>query len=339
MTNGPAAGMKIDMHAHFYGGGLENALRRRRTRPCLREGADGGEYLVAMNSDFPFTAPYFDIATGLEQMRSLGITHRLLTFPGSLGFDVVPAAECAVPIAAFNDHLATMARDTGGAIIGLAGLPLADIEMAGMELARVRRELNLPGAIIPSNYFNSIEDARRMEPLLEVANRHGAHLMLHPGLRDGEDVPPPAQDHPQFRVSAVALQSQVSQNVLTLVLSEVLDTYPDISFHVVNLGGTVPFIFERMESIARHRSPDQPFPTERLRRIWYDCASLGPRALEAAVKVYGADRIMIGSDYPIFQSDPYATTLVPARITDHEREEVASGTARRLLERLGTILR
>jgi aminocarboxymuconate-semialdehyde decarboxylase len=330
--------MKIDMHAHFYGGGLAEALRRRTARPCLRTDPNGNEFLVAMNSDFPFTAPYFDIATGLAQMRSLGITHRLLTFPGSLGFDVVPATECAAPIAAFNDHLATIGRDTGGAIIGLAGLPLADLERAGAELARVRRELNLPGAIIPSNYFNSIADARRMAPLLEVANRHGAHLMLHPGLRDGEDVPAPVHDHPQYRVSAVALQSQVSQNVLTLVLSEVLDAYPAISFHVVNLGGTVPFIFERMESIALHRSPDGPFPTGKLRRIWYDCASLGPRALEAAVKVYGADRIMLGSDYPIFNSDPYATAVAPAALSDEERDQVASGTARRLLERLGTIV-
>ncbi len=331
--------MKIDMHAHFYGGGLEAALRHRSVRPCLRTDASGGEFLVAMNSDFPFTAKYYDVATGLSQMRALGITHRLLTFPGSLGFDVLPVAEAAAPIAAFNDHLAALGRSTNGAIIGLAGLPLADIDRAGKELARVRRELNLPGAIIPSNYFNSVEDARLMAPLLAVANTHGAHLMLHPGLRDGEDVPPPALDYPQYRTSAVALQSQISQNVLTLVLSEVLDAYPNISFHVVNLGGTVPFIFERMESIALHRSPGEPFPTEKLRRIWYDCASLGPRALEAAVKVYGADRIMMGSDYPIFQSDPYVSAVAPARLTDREREDVTSGTARRLLERLGTIVR
>ena len=331
--------MKIDMHAHFYGGGLDVALRCRSTRPHIREGDDGTEFLVAMNSDFPFTAKYFDIAVGLEQMSRQGLTHRLLTFPGALGFDVLPAAEVAGPIATFNDRLAELARSTGGAVIGLAGLPLGDIDRACSELVRVRRELNLPGAIIPSNYFNSINDARALAPLLETANSVGAHLMLHPGLRAGEDVPPPAPDNPQYRTSAVVLQSQASQNVLTLVLSDILEAYPGISFQVVNLGGTIPFIFERMESIALHRSPDEPFPTAKLRRIWYDCASLGPRAIEAAVKVYGSDRVMMGSDYPIFQSDPHENAVAPADVTDRQRDDIASGTARRLLDRLGTIVR
>jgi predicted TIM-barrel fold metal-dependent hydrolase len=100
------------------------------------------------------------------------------------------------------------------------------------------------------------------------------------------------------------------------------------------LGGTLPFIFERIESIARHRNPDDPFPTERLRRLWYDCASLGPRALEAAVKLFGADRIMLGSDYPIFKDDPYAHAVLPADLSDEDKEQVTWRTAHDLFAHL-----
>ena len=208
------------------------------------------------------------------------------------------------------------------------------MDLSCAEIRRIRYDLNLPGVILPSNYFASLTEAETMAPLLTAANEFGCHIMLHPGLKVGQEPPAPPADNMQYRTSAVELQAQASQTVLTLVLSDILDRYPNISFQVVNLGGTLPFIFERIEAIARHRNPQAPFPTDRLRRIWYDCASLGPRALECAVAVLGADRIMLGSDYPIFHDDPYAHALRPARISQHDKERVAHGTAQALFARL-----
>ncbi len=325
---------RIDMHAHYYGGGLVQTLEARQKRPYLRTREDGVRVMVAMNGEFPFTPHYYDPTVGLEEMRKTGLTHRMLTFPGALGVDLLPADEIAPAISAFNDHLADLGTQTNGALIGLGGLPLADMGLACAELKRIRTDLGLPGVILPSDYFNSLDEAEEMRPLLEVAQDHGCHIMLHPGLKVGAEPPPRPADHMQYRLSAVDLQSSASQVALTVILSDMLDRYPEISFQIVNLGGTLPFIFERIESIARHRNPDAPFPTERLRRLYYDCASLGPRALEAAVKLFGADRIMLGSDYPIFKDDPVAHALMPADLTDDEKEQIAWKTARTLFDRL-----
>jgi predicted TIM-barrel fold metal-dependent hydrolase len=56
--------------------------------------------------------------------------------------------------------------------------------------------------------------------------------------------------------------------------------------------------------------------------------------LEAAVKFLGADRIMLGSDFPIFKDDPYAHALVPADITDDQKAQIAWKTADDLLTHL-----
>jgi len=324
----------VDMHAHYYGGGLVEFLTARAERPCLRPAPDGGREMLAMNGAFPFTEAHWNYQVGLEQMDRTGIARRLLTFPGALCVDVLPMAELGPVIPAFNDHLAALEERTGGRIVGLAGLPLADMAAAAAELVRVRRDLRLPGAILPADYFNSLDDMRLLEPVLDAANRTGALLMLHPGPRVGQAPQPPAADFARYRTSAVALQSQLSQVTLTLILSDVLDSFPRIRFQVVNLGGTLPFIFERMEHIAQDRSPDAPFPTDRLRRIWYDCASLGPRALEAAVALYGADRIMLGSDWPIFRQSPGDSVLSGARLDEETRALVSHGTANALLEDL-----
>ena len=325
---------RIDMHSHFYGGGLVDTLCARQKRPYLRTRNDGVTVMVAMNGEFPFTEHYHDHRVGLAEMKAAGLTHRLLTFPGALGVDLLPAGEIAVAISDYNNHLAQLTAETDGALIGLAGLPLDDMNLACSEVRRIRRDLGLLGVILPSNYFNSLADLEEMRPLLKAANDFGCHIMLHPGLKVGEEPPNRPTDHIQYRLSAVDLQSSAAQVALTVILSDMLDAYPNITFQVVNLGGTLPFIFERIESIARHRNPDEPFPTQRLRRLWYDCASLGPRALEAAVKVFGADRIMLGSDYPIFKDDPYTHAVLPANISDEDKAQVSWKTAHDLFTHL-----
>jgi aminocarboxymuconate-semialdehyde decarboxylase len=310
---------RIDMHSHFYGGGLVGTLRARTSRPFVRTREDGTTVMAAMNGEFPFTDQYYDHRVGLAEMKAV---------------ETLPADEIAPAISTFNNHLAQLGRETNGTLIGLAGVPLDDMALACAEVIRIRRDLGLPGIILPSNYFNSLEEAETMAPLLEAANQFGCHIMLHPGLKVGQEPPPLPADFVQYRLSAIDLQSSAAQVALTVILSDMLDDYPNISFQIVNLGGTLPFIFERLESIARHRNPDAPFPTDRLRRLWYDCASLGPRALEAAVKVLGADRVMMGSDYPIFKDDPYAHAVEPADLSATDKAQITWKTAHDLFARL-----
>jgi predicted TIM-barrel fold metal-dependent hydrolase len=88
-----------------------------------------------------------------------------------------------------------------------------------------------------------------------------------------------------------------------------------------------------MDHIVATRDPGAPRPSTLLGEIVFDCASLGPRALEMAVAVFGADRVMFGTDFPIFTSSVSAEALASARLTPEERALVASGTACRVLSR------
>jgi aminocarboxymuconate-semialdehyde decarboxylase len=157
--------------------------------------------------------------------------------------------------------------------------------------------------------------------------------MIHPGLAPGEDPPAPFPDHSVYRTSGLELQASISQMGITLVFSDLLDSHPNVAAQLVNLGGTLPFILERLEAIGHARSPGRPFPRERLRLLHYDCASLGPRALRLAVHAFGADRIMLGTDYPILQPNAVRGTLAKAEIDPAERELVLHGTASSLISR------
>lgn len=326
--------MIIDMHAHHYGGLIEG-LRRRRARPTVTIDGSGRLVLNAMTASTIMTPGYVDLEARRADMDRAGIDRQLLTFPGALGVDVLPFREARDIVKDFNDSLARLCRSSNGRFVGLGGLPLDDMAEAVREMRRLRVSLGLAGAILPGNYFLTTSRVDLLRPVLAAANETGALLMVHPGLMPGEAPPSPYDDNPVLRASALNLQASLSHMALTLLASDVLDTFPDATFQVVNLGGTLPFILERVDAIALSRELPAEVTRKALRRLVYDTASLGPRAIELAVKVIGADRIMFGADYPIFPLPDPRAVLDGARLTEAERDAVAGATARALLSRLG----
>jgi aminocarboxymuconate-semialdehyde decarboxylase len=307
---------------------------RREARPFVSRDESGRLVLHAMTASTVMSDGYTDLAVRLAWMDAKRITTQLLTFPGALGVDVMPTAEVAGPIQAFNDHLAETCRSSGGRFVGLAGLPLADMALAADEMRRVRRELGLSGVILPGNYFLAVESARLLTPVLDAANEAGALVMIHPGLMPGEVPPAPYPDTSVYRASVLNLQATLAHMALTVISAGMCETWPRLTFQLVNLGGTIPFVMERLEAVALSRPLHLPFPREALRGMVYDCASLGPRALELAVRTFGADRVMLGTDYPIFTPDQVKDTVAASELSETEKALVLSGTASRVLERL-----
>jgi aminocarboxymuconate-semialdehyde decarboxylase len=325
--------MSIDMHSHYYGG-LVDGLRRRAARPNVTKNSAGQPVLNAMTASTVMAPGYTELAARRAFMDRAGISTQLMTFPGALGVDVMPIAEARDIVVDFNDHLAEICRGSCGAFVGLGGLPLADMTEAANEMRRLRSLLRLGGAILPGNYFLSAAAADLLRPVLAVANEFGALIMVHPGLMPGELPPEPYADCSILRASALNLQASLSHMALTLLTNGFLDAYPNITFQVVNLGGTLPFIIERMEAISTSRDLPVSVGGAALRRLVYDGASLGPRALETAVRVIGADRIMLGTDYPIFEPANVLDSVASSAISSADQSMVRSGTAGGILARL-----
>lgn len=326
--------MAIDMHSHYYGG-LVESLRLRHERPFVAKDEAGRDVLHAMTANTVMADGYVDPAARLAWMDDASISTQLMTFPGALGVDVMPARDVLHAIRDYNDHLARLCRASHGRFVGLAGLPLDDIHEAAREMRRTRVELGLVGAILPGNFFLTLADAERLRPVFAAANEAGALLMVHPGLMPSEAPPAPYVDTNVLRASALNLQASVAQMGLTIVMGPLLDDYPSVTIQLVNLGGTLPFILERIEAVSVSR--ETPFPTERLRRMVYDTASLGPRAIEMAVRVFGADRVMLGTDYPIFKPKAPLDAIASAQLNETEKNAARHLTAASLLRGLGVM--
>ena len=327
--------MAIDMHSHYYGG-LVDSLRQRRERPFVTTDETGQDVLHAMTASTVIAPGYVDLQERLKWMDSVGIEIQLLTFPGALGVDVMPLCEVEGAIRDFNDHLAAICTASHGRFVGLAGLPLDDIETSVREIKRIRRDLSLAGAILPGNFFLSTADAERLRPIFLAADEVGALLMVHPGLMPGENPPQPYNDNTIIRASALNLQASISHMALTILMGTLLDDCPNVTVQIVNLAGTLPFVIERIRAVADSR--ELVFPEARLRRMVYDTASLGPSAVETAVRVLGADRLMLGTDYPIFKPKDPLESISYNALKAMDRLLIQQGTAKSILLRLGLTL-
>jgi len=124
--------------------------------------------------------------------------------------------------------------------------------------------------------------------------------------------------------------------MVTLCLTDFLADYPDVTIQVHNLGGNIPYEVERMDHRSMLDTPEEELPSSRFRRakVFVDCNSFGPRAIEAAVSLYGAERIVCGTDGSAFGVDWTRKALADAPIGDEAREQILHRNAAAMLARV-----
>lgn len=332
--------MTIDMHTHYVPAEMAEAFRARRIAPWIEAKPNGKEWLHMPVGSLEFGTEYVDMDRRVAFMDRLGIATQWLSFPGLFGLDSRPAAESLPLLKIFNDDAAALAQRRPDRFVALAALPMADMAEAVAEFRRARTTLGHVGAILPNNAFLTIAEAEKLKPLFAAGQELGAHFFIHPGRRPDEvkmdepSIPPlPFPDLPVAR-QALNLQDRVGSCMATLLFSDFLDDYPNVTVHVANMGGTLPIVIERMDHVLATRGDDAEPMRRRRGNLYVDCSSLGPHALEIAVAVYGADRIVVGTDCPIFRTDWTLGAIRDARIDAAARDAILRGNAMELLARL-----
>jgi predicted TIM-barrel fold metal-dependent hydrolase len=180
-----------------------------------------------------------------------------------------------------------------------------------------------------------------MRPLLEVANRHRAIVFIHHGPRPGDKFPKIGgdTDNARRRNGTLDMQASLSSVMVTLCLTDYLAAYTDATVLVHNLGGNIPYEIERMDHRSLLDSAKEELPSARFRRakVFVDCNSFGPGAIEAAVRLYGAERIVCGTDGTEFGCEWTSKALAEAGIGEDAREKILHRNATAMMSRLAKV--
>ncbi|MBT5263851.1 MAG: amidohydrolase family protein [Rhodospirillaceae bacterium] len=335
MTSG--SGLVIDMHCHLLPERLVALLRARDRAPCIEPDGTGGERIRIFRAAMPFDASDNDPDNRARTMDGFGVSMQVISLPGLFGIDSLPVDEALPLVQAFNDGMAEIVAAHPDRYRAIAALPLGDTEAMAVELRRARTDLSLAGAILPANGFVSLAAAEAWRPVFEEADKLGGHLFIHPGPLPSElvgkavDAPAPHSDTIEHRRVTLDTQHRLGEVMVTLALTDFLEPYNHLTVHVANLGGTLPFLIERMDHLDMIRHAGEPTASERLRPVAVDTASLGEIAVDTAVRALGAENVLFGTDHPIFRTDYCLNGVVGGVAVKSGRDKVLGANAARLL--------
>ncbi|MGV9625881.1 amidohydrolase family protein [Streptomyces sp. NPDC003487] len=229
-----------------------------------------------------------------------------------------------------NEATAAHCRAAPGRLRGLGLVPLQhpdhlvralehalDQELLGVEISS-----HAPGRDLSDPAY---------EPFWSRAEETGALVFLHPfGCTLDE------------RLDRWYLSNTVGQPVENavalshLIFSGVLDRHPGLTLIAAHGGGYLPTHVGRSDHAWSARSDAgagcaHP-PSSYLKRLYFDSLVHDPHVLRELVRVAGADRVLLGSDFPFDMGaeDPVGA-LRAARLPDHEFHAVSGGNASALL--------
>ncbi|HTV43727.1 MAG TPA: amidohydrolase family protein, partial [Stellaceae bacterium] len=317
--------MMIDMHAHWRPAEVADALRARTREPRIVRNENGAEVLKSGRmGEAPLAEAFDDVDFHLARMDRQGVGTSVLSLLGSFNWIESQPLDVSAPLCRkVNDGLSAVCEKHPGRFAAFAALPLTDMSAAAAELERALRLPGVVGAQIPGNYLLTRNDAEAMRPLLDVVNREHAVLFVHHGPRPGDAYPKVSADtdNARRRNGTLDMQASLSSAMVTLCLTDILADYPDATVVVHNLGGNIPYEIERMDHRCLLDTPQEELPSSRFRKakVYVDCNSFGPHSIEAAVRLYGADRIVCGTDGTEFGCDWTRKALAEAAIGDEAR--------------------
>ena len=334
--------MTIDMHSHWKSNELADAMRARTVPPRIVRVDDGTEMLDGRFGIEPLNQVFDDVEVRLDSMDRQGITMAMLSMqPGFGWMERLPINESLPLISRYNDAVSELCVKHEDRFTAVAALPLTDMTAAAVEFDRALSLPGMVGAMLPGDGFLTRERASAFAQILDIADRRCALIFVHRAALPGEKSNRPPKDVDNFtaRDSTLDMQASLSSIMVTLCLTNLPETYPGVSFLTHNLGGNIPFELERLDHRSVERHPEQELPSSRFRRssIMVDCNSFGPRAIERAVEVFGAEKIVFGSDGSEFGVDWCIRAVNDSQINENIKQAILRGNAATLLDRLTAV--
>lgn len=326
--------MIVDCHAHYAPEAMFLRLQKDIAKfPNVELLAVDGKYRLAFKGRSP-TRPVMPRLRETEERYAWMDREKLeLQVVGgwldAFGYEL-PAAE-GEAWARYTNELLLEACAAEKRLFPLATVPLQDGERA----ARVLQDAmaaGAKGAMIGTQPEGvgfgkpaGLDDAQ-LAPFWAAASDLGAAIFIHPEY-DTLDARVTGYD----MVNAVARINDLTTGVARLVYGGVASKNPGAKIIVATGGAALPYALGRM---MRHHSlhpDDMADPVGEFARLYFDTIVFEPSTLDFLVAKVGADKIMLGSDWPFPIGDFTPAKVVEgAALSDSDRTAILGGNAKRI---------
>jgi aminocarboxymuconate-semialdehyde decarboxylase len=320
----------IDIHAHWYPREWLDLFAKDGPKEGASLERSGSAYRLKteklMNA---FDERFVELDSRLKKMDETRINVHALSLTTPMVYWASPGLGLALS-QAFNDAASAAHKAHPERFVGLAMLPMQAPELALKELERAAKLPGMRGMYLATNVNVFELDDKRFWDVYAKAEELGWTIFLHPVDTIGKD-----------RTAKYYLRNLLGNPYDTgvaaahLIFGGVLDQFPKLDFNLPHAGGAFPALIGRLDHGTRVRPELKHMkraPSEYLRRFSYDTIGHDDRINMNLIRLVGADRVTIGSDYcfDMGLTDPLGS-LERLKLPRADYELIAGSNAARLL--------
>ncbi|HET6226581.1 MAG TPA: amidohydrolase family protein [Bacteroidia bacterium] len=226
-----------------------------------------------------------------------------------------------------NDHIIEIVHKHPKRFIGLGTIPMQSPQLAIKELERCKR-IGMVGVQIGSNVNQQNLGEPQFFEIFKACEELGMAVFIHPWEMMGE-----SEMMKYWLPWLVGMPAETSRAICSLLFSGVLEKLPKLRIAFAHGGGSFPSTIGRIEHGFQVRpdlcAVDNPVnPRNYLGKFYFDSLVHDPAMLDFLVKLAGADKVALGTDYPFPLGELQPGKLISSMPYDAvTKERLLSGTA------------
>jgi aminocarboxymuconate-semialdehyde decarboxylase len=322
----------IDMHTHAISKRVEplvaghydpmdNPYRRDMSPESRDTDAEQGKLLPRL---------MLDVAARREMMQRMGVDFQVIA-PAPAQQHYWANEDLQVALSRVqNEDIAALVAEDPAHFAGMGTLPMRFPARAIEEAVHAVETLGLRGFQIDTRVENLELSDATFDPLYARLAKLRVPLFVHPlGFSHGQRLAP------FFMVNSLGQPVEEAIAISHFIMGGVLDRHPDLDVVIAHGGGFLPFYAGRMDHAWKVRPEVRRLtaeaPSTYLKRLWFDTCVFSTDLIETLVAVAGADRVMMGSDYPFDMGDEDPVGRVnKTNLSDADKQKLLYGNAGRL---------
>ena len=323
----------IDIHAHFYPESYLKLIEAEGAEfgvSCSYDDPDGPVIDANGVKTPPLSRRYFDLEDRVAAMDEMGVGVHCLSLTQPMLYWASPDLSERLAVA-YNDACAEVHEAYPERFLGLAILPMQEPELALKELERAKSLPGIRGVYMATRVLDKELSDPSLFPVYEAIEDSGLTIFLHP-----IKVVDPSRLKQFYLTNFIGNPTETAIAASHLILGEVLDRLPKLTFCLPHAGGTFPWLIGRIthgwgvrDECKHLKNP----PVEYLRRFYYDTITHAAPALEYLIDLVGPDRVVLGSDFCFDMSYERPVEIVTghAGLSEDDQALILGGNAKRLL--------
>jgi aminocarboxymuconate-semialdehyde decarboxylase len=324
----------VDFHCHFIPPALLELISREGASHSIRLRDDGTVSFAGRDATQDMPPGMLDLVERGAWMDAEGVDVQVLSAWMDFSAYVLDGPDGAWLARALNELTAEAIAPRGDRFRAMAAVPLQAPELAAHELRYAVEELGMVAVEIATSVVDSELDDPALGPFWSAAEALGVVVLVHPYASIGSD-----RLKRYFLNNIVGNPAEETVAAAHLVYGGVLERHPGLQICLTHGGGFLPYQIGRQDrgfvaksklTAARLSAPPSSF----LRRFLYDSVVHSSEALRFLVERVGADRVVLGSDYPFPMGDPQpVATVVAAGFDDATTRAILADNAAAALGR------